>query len=260
MKKETFGQRLQRLRTRANISQDQLAEALKTTRQTISNWENDRCAVDYFSLLDIQKLLCVSWDELMDDGFTERMKHRLELENMKSDKERYFEDNKEHFRYPFTNIAGLEKAGDYRISVDDFTIAFHRPFGVADCIAIAKEAHEIGFTILDVDTRGFRIRFEDDTKVKEFKEYLGDLMAYKYEHEPRFRLGYQKYDVLYDEAMLSIENDAVREIFDIDSGEIYEIVDRYGEIYGYAGSKEEAEKLAKKLELKEYKILPKIRQ
>jgi len=260
MKKESFGQRLQRLRTAANISQDQLAEALKTTRQTISNWENDKNAVDYFSLLDIQKLLCVSWDELMNDGYAEEIKRRMALESAKSDGERYLEENRGHFRFPFTNIAGLEKAGDYRISIDDLTIAFHKPVDVADCMAIVKEAREIGFTILDVGIHGFRIRFEDDEKVKKFKEYLSNLMAAEYDHMPRFNLCYRKYNEMYHEAMLSIENDAVREIFNIDSEQIYDISAQYGEIYGYAGSKDEAEKLAKKLGLKEYKILPKIRQ
>lgn len=260
MKKETFGQRLQRLRTGANISQDQLAEALKTTRQTISNWENDKSAVDYFSLLDIQKLLCVSWDELMDDGFAEKMERRLTMENMKSDKERYVEDNLGYFQFPYTNVAEMEKAGDYRITIDDLTIAFRRPFTIADCIAIAKEAKEIGFTILDIGALGFRIRFEDNAKVREFKQFLNDLMASKYEHAPRFRLGYRKYNDLYRDAMMAIENDAIREIFGIDSEMIFDISDQYGEIYGYAGSEEEAKKLAAKLGLKDYIVSPKIRQ
>ena len=54
MATETFGQRLRRIRTERNISQDQLAEALHTTRQTVSSWENDKSAIDYFALVDLQ--------------------------------------------------------------------------------------------------------------------------------------------------------------------------------------------------------------
>ena len=67
MATETFGQRLRRIRMDRNISQDQLAEALHTTRQTVSSWENDKTALDCYALQDIQKVLHVFWDELMTD-------------------------------------------------------------------------------------------------------------------------------------------------------------------------------------------------
>ena len=36
----TFGEKLQKLRTRAGLSQDQLAELLDVSRQAVSKWES----------------------------------------------------------------------------------------------------------------------------------------------------------------------------------------------------------------------------
>ena len=37
----TFGEKLQKLRTRAGLSQDQLAELLDVSRQAVSKWERN---------------------------------------------------------------------------------------------------------------------------------------------------------------------------------------------------------------------------
>ena len=37
----TFGEKLQSLRQRAGMSQDQLAERLEVSRQAVSRWERD---------------------------------------------------------------------------------------------------------------------------------------------------------------------------------------------------------------------------
>lgn len=60
-------------RTRLGMSQEQLAEAIFVSRQTISNWETDRTYPDVQSLLLLSNLFEVSVDSLI-KGDVEEMK------------------------------------------------------------------------------------------------------------------------------------------------------------------------------------------
>ena len=143
MATETIGQRLRRLRTSKNISQDQLAEALRTTRQTVSNWENDKNAIDYFSLEDIKKILHVSWDELMADDYEEMLKRHLANVDAMSDGEKYVEKSLQHgCRWPYTDIANLSKPGDITITADDLRIAYRTASDALIHVAVAIEAKD----------------------------------------------------------------------------------------------------------------------
>ena len=46
-----LGKQLKLLREQKGYSQNQIAEYLGTTRQTISNWENDKTIIDSHSLI-----------------------------------------------------------------------------------------------------------------------------------------------------------------------------------------------------------------
>ena len=62
---ETFGQRFQRLRKNANLTQEDVANKLNITAQAISKWENDVSAPDISVLVELSDILGVSLDELM---------------------------------------------------------------------------------------------------------------------------------------------------------------------------------------------------
>ena len=62
---ETFGQRLQRLRKNANLTQEDVATKLNITAQAVSKWENDVSAPDISVLVELSEILGVSLDELM---------------------------------------------------------------------------------------------------------------------------------------------------------------------------------------------------
>ncbi len=63
--KETFGQRFQRLRKNANLTQEDVATKLNITAQAVSKWENDVSAPDISVLCELSDILSVSLDELM---------------------------------------------------------------------------------------------------------------------------------------------------------------------------------------------------
>lgn len=60
-----LGKRVKENRARLGMSQEQLAEAIFVSRQTISNWETDRTYPDVQSLLLLSNLFEVSVDELI---------------------------------------------------------------------------------------------------------------------------------------------------------------------------------------------------
>ena len=62
---ETFGQRLQRLRKNAGLTQEDVATKLNITAQAVSKWENDVSAPDISVLVELSDILGVSLDELL---------------------------------------------------------------------------------------------------------------------------------------------------------------------------------------------------
>ena len=61
----SFGENLQKLRKGKNISQENLAEALKVSRQTIGKWENGTTYPETECLLHISDFFGVSIDTLL---------------------------------------------------------------------------------------------------------------------------------------------------------------------------------------------------
>ena len=79
-----LGGQIKRHRTRLGLSQEELADRIFVTRQSVSNWENGRTYPDLQSLLRLSDLFGLSLDELI-KGDIETMKeeiNRLEIQKM----------------------------------------------------------------------------------------------------------------------------------------------------------------------------------
>ena len=63
-----IGQNILNLRKSANLSQEQLAEKMGVTRQTISNWELDESSPDLKQGMELAKIFNVSLDDLAGDS------------------------------------------------------------------------------------------------------------------------------------------------------------------------------------------------
>lgn len=78
-----LGKRLKEYRARAGMTQDELAEKLFVSRQTISSWENDKSYPDIHSLLMLGDVFGVSLDTLV-KGDIEIMKEKIDGETIRS--------------------------------------------------------------------------------------------------------------------------------------------------------------------------------
>ena len=73
---------IKKYRTELNLSQEELAEKVYVTRQTISNWENGKSYPDIHSLLLLSSLFNVSLDQLI-KGDIETMKEMINEQEVK---------------------------------------------------------------------------------------------------------------------------------------------------------------------------------
>ena len=61
----TLGEKIWRLRESQNMSQEELAEKLGVSRQTVSNWENDKAVLDAEKLATLCSVFGVSADDML---------------------------------------------------------------------------------------------------------------------------------------------------------------------------------------------------
>ena len=76
-----LGKKIMTMRNEKNLSQEQLAEKLNVTRQTISNWENGKFYPDIDSLVNLSKFFNVLLDDLLsyDDKVLDYLKDSTDI-------------------------------------------------------------------------------------------------------------------------------------------------------------------------------------
>lgn len=77
-----IGKQIRKYRAEQNLSQDELADKIYVTRQTISNWENDRNYPDIRSLVLLSSVFGISLDILV-KGDLEQMKEEIKAEDIR---------------------------------------------------------------------------------------------------------------------------------------------------------------------------------
>jgi len=82
-----LGTQIKKYRAEFSLSQDELAEKLFVTRQSISNWENDKTYPDIKSLVLLSEVFSVSLDQLVKGDVDEMKKEINEQEQVQFEKE-----------------------------------------------------------------------------------------------------------------------------------------------------------------------------
>lgn len=76
-----IGKQLKEAREKSNLTQEQVAEKVFVSRQTISNWENEKSYPDIISIIKLSDLYSISLDELL-KGDRKMMEHLNESTNV----------------------------------------------------------------------------------------------------------------------------------------------------------------------------------
>ncbi len=76
-----IGKKLKEARINSGLTQEQVAEDIKVTRQTISNWENERSFPDIMNVIDLSNLYSLSLDDLLkgDDKMIEHLEENTNI-------------------------------------------------------------------------------------------------------------------------------------------------------------------------------------
>ena len=78
----TLGQKLFDMRKKSGLSQEQVAEKLGVTRQTVSKWETDQTTPDFDKIVPISKLYNVSVNELFGE---DRQETKVDTQPIRTD-------------------------------------------------------------------------------------------------------------------------------------------------------------------------------
>ena len=76
----TLGQRIKQIRTLANLSQEEFANKLNTTRQTISRWELDQYYPEISKIVLISELFNVTIDSILKDNISTFKTNNMEFQ------------------------------------------------------------------------------------------------------------------------------------------------------------------------------------
>ena len=60
-----IGKKLKNARIEAGLTQEKAAEKIDVSRQTISNWENEKSYPDIISVIELSNLYSISLDDLL---------------------------------------------------------------------------------------------------------------------------------------------------------------------------------------------------
>lgn len=76
-----IGQKLKDARIHSGLTQEVVAEKINVSRQTISNWENEKSYPDIISVIELSSLYCISLDDLL-KGDSKMIEHLEESTNV----------------------------------------------------------------------------------------------------------------------------------------------------------------------------------
>lgn len=76
-----IGKKLKEARLNSNLTQEDIAEELNVSRQTISNWENEKSYPDIISVIELSSLYSISLDDLL-KGDKKMIEHLEESTNI----------------------------------------------------------------------------------------------------------------------------------------------------------------------------------
>lgn len=240
-RRNNINENLKIIRRKFNFTQEELANLISVTRQTISKWENGESVPSIDEVEKISDKLGIPMDVMVYGS-------KNEISNIIN--------NKEQFIMKYNMLSNIKK-GYYDItSTDIFEYEPNFPFDFSIIMGITKFLIELEFNIIDVYSNGFSIYLENDHEAQRFSKCIGDIID-KYFHceESKAIIYADKYEEMLSSIKSTIMNGLKKEANKNKSKYKYFWVDENDNIRGYGETKKDCEIEAKIQQCKEYKIL-----
>ena len=159
-----FGRNLRILRIKNNLSQQDLADAIRVTRQTLSAWERGVGKPDIYCVHDICKILEVSIETIIYNNLSDELNFQ------------YYEEPLGYGYHYVENICGQ---GYYTIIEEDLEEFFGIIQHDLEHISVtALVLNKRGYTITEVFGNGFSIYLKNSEEANCFKRDLYDVFDY----------------------------------------------------------------------------------
>ncbi len=242
-----FGRNLNILRSRNNMSQQELADKIHVTRQTISIWERGEGKPDIYYAKDICQIFDVSMDELVCGNVM------MPEQPVINEKEYYFEsDETDH-------IKNIKTMGFYTIIDDDINWFFPVAYiDFAKIMVISLALKKQNYDIKEIYENGFSVYIDSDEKALKFSNLLYDIIDSFIHHDDEYieeKVKFFSEDI--SDVKCRIIDNVMQEIWGKPVSEYkYYWVDINENPRGYADTKEMCEIQAREQGCVSYEILP----
>ena len=245
-----FGRNLQILRSKSGLSQQELADEIHVTRQTVSLWERGQGKPDIYYLHDICEVFGIPVEQMMYGTVLQECQYQADFSEIKEILQSVEDEG---------YIKNLAERGFYTFILDDIYEFFNIiKLDIEDIIVIGLALHKRGYIVTEIFGNGFSVVFLKDEEARRFHSDLYDIIDSfihgdnEYIVERRVHYSDIMNSVRYDGIM-----DAMSEIYGKSPEEFdFYWVDMEENLRGYADSEEECRNQARNQRCEKYKILP----
>ena len=132
----SLGERLYELRKKKGLSQEEVAEKLNVTRQSVSKWETDESKPDFDKIVPICELYEISTNELLSGTKEEKEEKEVEVINKDNKKKRALIISSAIFLYFLALIWIIVSEVSFNLDEGFMVGGFFLLCGVATCMLI----------------------------------------------------------------------------------------------------------------------------
>lgn len=238
-----FGRNLRILRAKNSVSQQELADAIHITRQTLSTWERGAGKPDIYYVHDVCKYFNVPIGTIL-------------YGNILCEDTVLVHDEEYEFEY---YIKSFNKRGFYTVMNEDLEDFFGNIKYDLEHIAVAALAlSKQGYLVTEVFANGFSIYLKSDEEAVRFQRDLYDILDCFIHHDNSYvEEKCKEVENIIDTANGEVLNNVMKEILGADINSFaYYWVDETENPRGYANTEEECKEQAKFQMCENYIIFP----
>lgn len=243
-----FGRNLQILRNKNGLSQQELADKIHVTRQTISLWERGQGKPDIFYLDDICRAFGISVEQMMYGTVIQEHQYQADFSGIQEILQAV--EDKGY-------IKNLTERGLYTFILDDIYEFINLiKLDIEDIIVIALTLHKRGYIVTEIFDNGFSVVFLKDEEACRFHSDLyGIIDSFIHGDDGYIEERRAHYSDIMNNARHDGIMDAMSEIYGKSPEEFdFYWVDMDENPRGYADSEEECRKQARNQRCDKYKI------